>query len=79
MLGDVPDSVRREYARITVLHRGVDYEEKETTRVMSERPRAYHDALTTLIRDVTNEAAIADDRGVTVPAAAARALGVAES
>lgn len=73
----VPSEARRAIAVIIVRHRGVEYDDKATTRVMSERPRAYHDSLAVFIRDATGERAVADDRGVTVSADAMRQLGLA--
>jgi len=57
-------------------HRAVEYEDKNTTRLMVDRPLSFHEQLADLIRDVTGESVIVDKRGITVSADAVRALGV---
>lgn len=78
VLQQVPGEIQQAYAQVVVLHRGINYDDKDTTRVMSERPAEYHDAVANLIRTVTGESATSDERGVTVSAAAARTLDVTE-
>jgi hypothetical protein len=70
----VPESVRREYARITVRHRAVRFDEKETARINLSRDTGYHEALAAFLRNVTGENVTAGNRGVTVSADAVRAL-----
>ncbi|WP_141212700.1 hypothetical protein [Halorubrum sp. Ea8] len=61
-----------------VRHRAVDYPNKATSRLHGQQPIAFHQAIADLIEQVTNEHASAGDRGVTVSAAAMRALNLAE-
>lgn len=61
-----------------ILHRGVNYPDKATTRLQGEQPQAFHQAIAKLIESVTGAAAQPSDRGVTVSAAAMRALGLDE-
>ena len=61
-----------------ILHRGVNYPRKATSRLQGDQPQAFHQAIAELIESVTGEQAKADKRGVTVPAAAMRELGLDE-
>ena len=61
-----------------VRHRAVDYPNKATSRLHGQQPLAFHQAIAELITQVTAEHASAGERGVTVSAAAMRALNLAE-
>jgi hypothetical protein len=61
-----------------IQHRGVNYPNKATSRLHGNQPLAFHQAIAALITQVTGEHASAGDRGVTVSAAAMRALDLAE-
>lgn len=61
-----------------ILHRGVNYPRKATSRLQGDQLKAFHRAIAELIESVTGEQAQADKRGVTVPAAAMRELGLDE-
>lgn len=61
-----------------IRHRGVNYPNKATSRLHGNQPLAFHQAIAALITQVTGEHASAGDRGVTVSAAAMRALDLAE-
>ena len=73
---DVPQSVRRSFARIYVRHRGLNYADKSTTRVQVERPSSFITELREVLDDVLDERVTAADTGLTISAAAARELGV---
>lgn len=61
-----------------VLHRGVNYRQKATSRLQGEQPLEFHRAIAGLIESATGESTRADKRGVTVSAAAMRALNLDE-
>jgi hypothetical protein len=61
-----------------ILHRAVNYEQKATSRLQGQQPAGFHQAIAELIQTVTGEAASYDSRGVTVSAAAMRALELDE-
>lgn len=61
-----------------IRHRAVNYPDKATSRLHGQQPVAFHQAVAKLITRVTGEHASAGDRGVTVSAAAMRALDLAE-
>jgi hypothetical protein len=75
---EVPQSVRRSFARIYVRHRGLNYADKSTTRVQVERPSSFITELRELLDDVLDERVTTGDTGtgITISAAAARELGV---
>jgi len=73
---DVPRSVRRSFARVYVRHRGLNYAGKSTTRVQVERPSSFIAELQDVLDDVLTERVTTADAGVTIPADAARELGV---
>ena len=54
------------------------YDDKATSRLQGEQPESFHRAIAELISAATGESASYDARGVTVSAAAMRALGLAE-
>lgn len=62
-----------------VRHRAVKYPDKATSRLHGQQPLAFHQAIADLLEQVTGEHARAGERGVTVSAAAMRALGLAEA
>jgi hypothetical protein len=62
-----------------IRHRAVNYPNKATSRLHGTQLLAFHQAVADLIVQVTGEHASAGDRGVTVSAAAMRALDLAES
>ena len=66
------------FLKAYIRHRGVNYPEKATSRLHGDQPQAFHQAVATLIQSVTGEQARADKRGVTVSAAAMRALDLDE-
>jgi hypothetical protein len=61
-----------------ILHRGVNYPQKATSRLQGNQPQAFHRAIAELIESVTGEHVQADKRGATVSAAAMRELGLDE-
>lgn len=61
-----------------IRHRAVNYPNKATSRLHGKQPLAFHQAIADLITQVTAEHASAGDRGVTVSAAAMRALKLSE-
>ena len=73
---DVPQSIRRSFARIYVRHRGLNYADKSTTRVQVERPSSFITELREVLDDVLDESVTTADAGITISAAAARELGV---
>ena len=73
---DVPQLVRRSFARTYVRHRGLNYPDKSTTRVQVERPSSFIAELREVLDDVLNERVTTADAAVTISAAAARELGV---
>ena len=62
-----------------IRHRAVNYPDKATSRLHGQQPLNFHQAIAALITQVTGEHASAGNRGVTVSAAAMRALKLAES
>jgi len=73
---DVPQSVRRSFARTYVRHRGLNYANKSTTRVQVKRPNSFIMELREVLEDVLDERVTTADTGLTISAAAARELGV---
>ncbi|ELZ45649.1 hypothetical protein C464_12045 [Halorubrum coriense DSM 10284] len=73
---DVPQQVRRSFARIYVRHRGLKYADKSTTQVQVERPSSFIAELREVLNDVLDERVTTADTGITISAAAARELGV---
>jgi len=61
-----------------VRHRAVNYPNKATSRLHGKQPLAFHQAIVDLIEEVTDEHASAGSSGVTISAAAMRALNLAE-
>lgn len=61
-----------------VLHRSVNYTKKATSRLQGDQPERFHKAIAELIEEVTGETATYASGGVTVSAAAMRALGLDE-
>ncbi|MFA9516326.1 hypothetical protein ACERIT_03770 [Halopenitus sp. H-Gu1] len=76
VVDEVPVDVRASFARIYARHRAVSYEQKDTTRITEDRPAAFRHDLRDLLADVTDEQVTVDDSGLTLSAAASRALGV---
>jgi hypothetical protein len=71
---ELSDELQREFIQIILRHRMVEYDEKDTRRVMTERSQMYFTELAQLIRDVSGEHVAVDNSGVTVSAAAMRSL-----
>lgn len=69
---------KRGFLTAYVHHRAVNYHDKATSRVQGEQPLAFHQAIADLIETVTHKDATAGSRGVTVSAAAMRALQLDE-
>jgi hypothetical protein len=61
-LGRAPDPVRRRFAAIYLLNRGVKRPERDVLTVREERPRAYLEALAGLFRSLT-DATVSRDAG----------------
>lgn len=79
ILDEVPDNVRASFARIYARHRATTYDQKDTTRIMEKRPVEYQNGLRDLLSDIAGEPVTVDDRGLTLSAAASRALGVSRN
>jgi hypothetical protein len=71
---ELSDELQREFIQIFLRHQMVEYDEKDTRRVMTERSQMYFTELAQLIRDVSGEHVAVDNSGVTVSAAAMRSL-----
>lgn len=71
---DAPDDLRRRIARLFVCERGINYPEKDTRRIQTDRSQGYYRRLTDLIADVTGESVTVSDAGITISAAAVRSL-----
>jgi len=70
---------RTAFLNAYVRHRAVNYPDKATSRLHGQQPLPFHQAIADLLEEVTGEHASAGDRGVTVSAAAMRALNLAET
>lgn len=66
------------FLKAYILHRAVNYTQKATSRVHGNQPERFHRDVSKLIEDVTGETATYGLRGVTVSAAAMRALELDE-
>lgn len=73
---EVPQPVRRSFARVYVRHRGLNYADKSTTRIQEARPYSFVEELRDLLVDVLDERVTAAEAGITISAAAARELGI---
>jgi len=73
-LDTAPADLRRRMARLVVQERGVDYPDKDTRRIQTDRSEGYYRGLADLIEDVTDEPVTVSETGVTISAAAVRAL-----
>ena len=69
-----PADLKAVLARLIVADRGITYPSKATQRIQTDRGLEYFRELAALIRAVTGEAVTATATGVTVSAAAVRAL-----
>lgn len=72
------EAAQEAFLQAYILHRAVNYEQKATTNLQGEQPKPFHRAISELIEAVTSENATYHDRGVTVSAAAMRALNLDE-
>lgn len=75
-LPDAPGELRRRVAALFVAERGIEYADKATRRIQVDRPEAYYRDLAQLIAAETGEQVTVSDSGITVSAAAVRALDV---
>lgn len=78
LLDQVGTPGERAFLEAYILHRGVNYSGKATSRLQGKQPQSFHQAIAELIKSVSGEQAKADKRGVTVSAAAMRAFGLDE-
>ncbi|WP_426962916.1 hypothetical protein [Haloparvum alkalitolerans] len=69
-------SSRRAFAEVYAKHRAVSYSEKDTTRILEDRSQAYRHSLRDLLAAATEESVTVNECGITLSAAASRALGV---
>lgn len=76
VLNEVPEKTRREFARVYVRHRALEYEDKDTLQINTERPATFFTELASFLEDITGESVTASDGGVTISATAARALTI---
>jgi len=72
------DASRAAFLDAYIRHRAVNYPDKATSRLQGQQPLPFHQAIADLIEEVTNEHASAGSGGVTISAAAMRALNLAE-
>lgn len=75
-LTDAPAAVRAEFAEWYVRERGVAYPDKATRRIQVDRPLSFYEAIASLIEAVTGEPVTVSNSGMTISAAAVRALGI---
>lgn len=78
LLNQVGTPGERAFLEAYILHRGVNYSGKATSRLQGKQPQSFHQAIAELIKSISGEQAKADKRGVTVSAAAMRAFGLDE-
>jgi len=78
LLEHVDTSGRDAFLEAYVKHRAVNYDDKATSRLHGKQPEPFHRAIAELIETMTGEPASYDARGVTVSAAAMRALELDE-
>jgi len=76
-LDNAPPSVRASFAELLVSERGSKRPGKATMAIQANRSRQYFNDVRDLIEDVTGKSVTASDSGVTISAAAVRALGLA--
>ncbi len=74
-LEGAPESVRELFVFCYLENRATTFDEKDTLRVAEDRNQSYHESLVALIESVAGETVSVDNRGITISAAAARALG----
>lgn len=75
-IDEIPEDFKLELARLIVRERGTTYPRKATRQIQTDRGPQYFQDIAKLISDVTEAAVTATPTGVTVPAAAVRALGL---
>lgn len=78
-LSTAPPAVRAGFAEWYARERATSYPGKATRRMQVDRPTTFYDAVATLVRDVTDAPVTVSGSGVTISAAAARALGLSPS
>lgn len=66
--------LKEAFARIYVLNRGAEHEDKATLTIREKRPESYLTELATLLREVADERVTRSGQTVTISAAAARNL-----
>ena len=73
-IGETPSDLKTELARLFVRGRANTYPTKATRRIQTARGQQYFSDVAQLLRDVTGESVTASTTGVTISAAAVRAL-----
>lgn len=74
-VADSPADLKATYARLFVFERGIAYPDKATRRIQTDRGPQYFQDLAAVIRAVTGERVTVTPTGVTISAAAVRAVG----